>query len=43
MGCELQPPHFTVSSKNARVHLNCIFHFDVMAATSVFGDLPVLN
>ncbi len=30
-----------LSSYSAGEHLNCIFHFEVMTATSVFGNLPV--
>ncbi len=31
---------FSVSSLSARVHLNSIFHFTVMAATSVYVNYP---
>ncbi len=33
--------NFSVSSQSARTHLNFILHFDVLAATSVFGNLPI--
>ncbi len=34
---------FSVSGLGASVHLNFIFHFDVVAATSVFDNLSILK